>query len=306
MTKVIPKPGVTTLSRCGTAISRQRWPARLALAGLALAAGTAAAGHPEPRPTAVYGETGPILRLATGSPGELGLVERLAAEFSRRQPLVLHWYKAGSGAALRMLHAGQVDIVMVHAPAAERDAVEAGWAANRTPIGGNAYYLVGPREDPADVRAAPDVLDALRRIAATRQRFVSRGDQSGTHRRELSLWREAGIEPDWPGYVASRDFMAASLRRANAEGAYFLTDSSTWLALRAELPALALVHRSDPRLVNTYHVLLSPSSHRAAVANAFVDFLAGAAGQSVIADFGRQRYGEPLYLDAARLSAPGF
>jgi tungstate transport system substrate-binding protein len=261
----------------------------------------ATADTPAPNPTAVYGEAGPILRLATGSPGELGLVERLAAEFSRHRPLRLHWYKAGSGAALRMLQAGLVDIVMVHAPAAESDAVDAGWAVNRRPVGGNAYYLVGPREDPAGVRGAPDALEALRRIASDRAKFVSRGDQSGTHRREVALWADAGIVPDWPGYVASGDFMAASLRRANAEGAYFLTDSSTWVALRGELPALDVVLGEDPRLVNTYHVLMSPASDRAALASAFVDFLVGAPGQRVIADFGRQRYGEPLYLDVAQL-----
>lgn len=305
MTRAIPSQDATTLSPCDTAISRAERPSPIAVpfavAVLALAAGASAAAAPEQTPTAVYGEEGPILRLATGSPGELGLVASLAAEFSRRQPLRLHWYKAGSGAALRMLRAGRVDMVLVHAPDAERDAVAAGWGAERTPIGGNKYYLVGPRDDPAGIRAAPDVIDALRRIAGKRERFVSRGDRSGTHRRELALWREAGIEPDWPGYTESGDFMAASLRRANAEGAYFLTDSSTWLALRDELPALAVVHASDPRLVNTYHALLSPGSDRAALAREFIGFLAGSAGQGVIAGFGRQRYGAALYLDVARL-----
>lgn len=305
MTRAIRSPAAITLSRCDTATSRAARPRRFAVAVLALAGAASAAGTPEPAPTAVYGQEGPILRLATGSPGELGLVESLAAEFSRHQPLRLHWYKAGSGAALRMLRAGLVDVVLVHAPDAERDAVAAGWAAERTPIGGNAYYLVGPRDDPAGVRAAPDVIDALRRIAGKREKFLSRGDRSGTHRRELALWHEAGIEPDWPGYAESGDFMAASLRRANAEGAYFLTDSSTWLALRGELPALAVVHASDPRLVNTYHALLSPHGDRAALAREFIAFLAGSAGQEVMAGFGRKRYGAPLYFEVARLPDDG-
>lgn len=203
MTRAIRSPVGITLSRSAIAIRRIVAGGRLAglaLAGLALAAGSAAAaGSPGPSPAAVYGDAGPVLRLATGSPGELGLVERLAASFSQHTPLKLQWFKAGSGASLRMLREGQVDLVMVHAPAAEAAAVEAGWAAMRTAIGGNVYYLVGPREDPAGVREAADVIDALTRIAGTRARFLSRGDQSGTHRRELALWAEAGIGPDWSG-----------------------------------------------------------------------------------------------------------
>jgi tungstate transport system substrate-binding protein len=273
----------------------------VALAGFAPGTGVPASAFSGPVPAAVYGDAGPTLRLATGSPGELGLVEALAQAFSRHEPIRLAWYKAGSGAALAMLQAGDVDLVMVHAPAAERAAVAEGWASRRTAIGGNAYYVVGPADDPAGVRDADDVLDALRRIARAKVKFVTRGDQSGTHRQELALWREAGIQPDWTGYLASNDFMAASLRLADREGAYFLTDSSTWVVLKGEIAALRVLFADDPRLVNTYHALLASDGPALDMAWRFLDFLAGPAGQAVIRDFGRERHGAPLYLEAVRV-----
>jgi tungstate transport system substrate-binding protein len=274
----------------------------VALAGLAPGTGVPASAPPGPGPAAVYGDTGPTLRLATGSPGELGLVEALAHAFARQEPIRLAWHKAGSGTALAMLRAGDVDLVMVHAPTAEQAAVVEGWASRRTAIGGNAYYLVGPVDDPAGVRDAEDVLEALRRIARAEAKFVTRGDQSGTHRQELGLWREAGIQPDWTGYLASNDFMAASLRLADREGAYFLTDSSTWVVLQGEIAVLRVLFADDPRLVNTYHALLASDGPALDMAGRFLDFLAGPAGQAVIRDFGLERHGAPLYLDAGRLA----
>lgn len=275
----------------------------VALAGLAAGVGGPASAISEPAPAAVYGDAGPLLRLATGSPGELGLVEALATAFGERSPVRLAWYKAGSGQALAMLRSGQVDLVMVHAPAAERSAVSEGWAAGRVAVGGNAYYLVGPPDDPAGVRTAKDVVEALRHVARAEARFVTRGDQSGTHRQELALWAEAGISPEWPGYVASQDFMAASLRMANREQAYFLTDSSTWIVFRQELPSLEVLFSDDPRLVNLYHALLAPARPAAGLAQDFLAFVAGPVGQGVIRDFGVAELGAPLYFDAATASA---
>jgi tungstate transport system substrate-binding protein len=273
------------------------------LAGFAPLTGAPASEPSMPAPAAVYGETGPELRLATGSPGELGLIEALAIAFGQQEPVQLSWYKAGSGAALALLRDRHVDLVMVHAPAAEQRAVEEGWAARRTLVGGNAYYVVGPHDDPASIREARDALDAFRRIAAIEARFVSRGDQSGTHREELAFWEAAGIVPDWAGYYASGDFMAASLQMANRDGAYFLTDNSTWVALRAELDGLAVLFSGDPRLLNVYHGLLSPDGRSLELAERFLQFVAGPAGQATIREFGRDRYGAPLYLDASEASA---
>jgi tungstate transport system substrate-binding protein len=277
----------------------------LILAVLAMGAAWPASAESDSVPETVYGDAGPMLRVATGSPGELGLLGALAAAFAAQEPVRVAWYKSGSGAALALLQAGQVDLVMVHAPAAERVAVAQGWAARRTALGGNAYYLVGPAADPAGVRQAADVVDALRRIAGANGKFLTRGDQSGTHRQELALWDLAGIQPDWPGYYASNDFMAASLRQADRDGAYFLTDNSTWVVLRGELANLDLLFSNDPRLINAYHALLAPDGASVKLAARFSEFLAGPSGQAIIRTFGRDRFGSALYVDAASVPAGG-
>ncbi|MBK8909113.1 MAG: substrate-binding domain-containing protein [Rhodospirillales bacterium] len=239
--------------------------------------------------------------LATGSPGELGLLKALATEFAGRTPATLQWVKAGSGAGLDYLKNRAVDAVMVHAPAGERAAVEQGWAVKRTLIGSNEFYIVGPEADPANVAAATSAADAYRRIAAAKAPFVSRGDNSGTHRKEMSIWKDAGTTPSGPWYVVTGDFMTASLRKADAIGGYFMLDSSTWLVNRKGLPKLTVLYRGDKRLVNTYHALVAPEGATPGrdVAARFVDFVASDDGQQIIREYGRDAYGEPLYQDAA-------
>jgi tungstate transport system substrate-binding protein len=227
----------------------------------------------------------------------------LASAFLAQEAVQVAWYKAGSGQALDLLKAGQVDMVMVHAPAAERAAVAQGWATRRTAIGGNAYYLVGPADDPAGC-AAGARMSWMRWVASpeAQAKFLSRGDQSGRTGRSWPCGSSAGIDPAWPGYYSSGDFMAASLRRADRDGAYFLTDNSTWVVLRPELETLEVLFSGDPRLVNAYHALLSPGSASAELAGRFLDFVAGPEGQAVLREFGRAQYGAPLYLDASEVA----
>ena len=126
-----------------------------------------------------YGHGAHTLVVATGSPGELGLLRPLAEEFARQSDVTVLWRKAGSGRSLELLRAKQVDAVMVHAPAAERHAVAAGWADIRTLIGCNEFYIVGPADDPAGIRSATSAVDSYRRIARAGASFLSRGDNSG-------------------------------------------------------------------------------------------------------------------------------
>ena len=145
----------------------------------------------------VYGQGQEKFTLATGSPGELGLLEALAAGFDKAMQgqITLQWIKAGSGESLQLLKDKKVDMIMVHAPKAEQQAVREGWAADRTPIGSNEFYLVGPASDPARIAEAKSALEAYRRIANAKAKFFSRGDNSGTHKKELQIWKEAGIQP---------------------------------------------------------------------------------------------------------------
>lgn len=249
-----------------------------------------------------YGTGSEAFSLATGSPGELDLLKALAEGFAKERPgMSLCWIKAGSGEALAMLKAGKTDMVMSHSPAMERKALEEGWGANRALIGSNEFYLVGPAADPAGVAQAGSAADAFARVAKAKAVFVSRGDDSGTHKKEMEVWKKAGVEPAGDWYVVTKSFMLDALRRADAMRGYFMTDSSTWAAASQELPNLKILYRGDPFLINVYHALTRPdgASPGQPAAKAFAAYAASEAGQRVIREFGRARHGEGLYNDAA-------
>lgn len=251
----------------------------------------------------VYG-TGPDkFTLATGSPGELGLLQALAEGFNKtvQGKATLQWIKAGSGKSLQLLKDKKVDMVMVHAPAAEKKAVQEGWATDRTLIGSNEFFMVGPASDPAKIAEAKSAIDAYRRIAEAKAKFFSRGDNSGTHKKELQIWQAAGIQPQGDWYIVTKDFMTATLKRANQEKGYFMVDSSTWTAEKKNMADLKVLYKGDKLLVNTYNALAQPAGATPGVALAakFIAFVASPQGQQIIKDYGKDRYGEGLYNDAA-------
>ena len=249
---------------------------------------------------AVYGDGATEVRVATGSPGELGLVEALAKAFLDGKDARLCWVKAGSGKSLKLLKAKDVDAVMVHAPVAEKKAVAEGWADGRVLIGSNEFYLVGPPDDPAGVEGSTSVADAYARIAGSKKLFLSRGDNSGTHKKEMAIWGKAGVEPEGPWYVTTNDFMLATLKRADAEDGYFMTDSSTFLQAKPELERVVVLFSGDPFIINTYHALHQPAGATPAqpLAAEFVEFLGSGDGQEIIRAYGSEGGGDPLYNDA--------
>ena len=254
---------------------------------------------------AAYGTGKCVLTVATGSPGELGLLEALAQAFNKRHNATIRLKKAGSGMALRLLHDKKVDVALVHAPDAERRAVDEGWAADRTLIGCNQFFIVGPKDDPAGIAKARSAVEAFQRIAKAKALFLSRGDNSGTHKKELAIWEHAGIVPSGAWYVATRDFMLASLRQANDRGGYFMTDSSTWFTARAEMKRLNVLFRGDPMLVNIYHGLCQAPDpgEPPSLGSIFTRYLSSEEAQTIIRNFGKDRYGSPLYGDAKQARA---
>ncbi|WP_054029557.1 substrate-binding domain-containing protein [Desulfatitalea tepidiphila] len=250
--------------------------------------------------TQIYGDGAVTIRLATGSPGELGLIEVLAKAFNKTHDTRLCWNKAGSGASLKLLKDKAVDFIMVHAPAAEKQAVAEGWATKRHLIGSNEFFIVGPENDPAGISSATSAADAYARIARAKAPFFSRGDNSGTHKKELAIWSKAAIEPSGDWYLTTLTFMMATLKMADEKQGYFMTDSSTWVAARKELKNLKVLFRGDPFLINTYHTLCQPSGATPgqALAAAFIDFVISDQGQKIIREYGAELYGEGLYNDA--------
>jgi tungstate transport system substrate-binding protein len=214
----------------------------------------------------------------TSSVQNSGLLDAILPHF---QLATVRVHAVGSGLALKMLADGKVDLVISHAPEAEKRYVglHPDWVYGK--IAFNHFLLIGPRSDPARVAQASDVLDAMRRIAASGASFVSRGDGSGTDEREQSLWQQAGVSLPLPGRFISGASMAVTLRQADERQAYTLSDDATFWQLEHRLNATALF-TTDPRLVNSYAVL-SPAKN--ALAGRFADWLHRGDGRDRISAF---------------------
>jgi len=245
----------------------------------------------------------------TTSTRDSGLLDVLAPTFERKSGIKLKVVAVGSGQALELGRRGDADVLLTHAPDGEVKFMEEGHAARRLPVMHNDFVLVGPATDPADVAGAKSVTDAFTRIARQAAPFVSRGDDSGTHRKERAIWKAAGIKPKGAWYLRAGSGMAAVLRMANEKGAYTLADRGTFLAQQEALD-LKILHIGDPLLRNPYAVItVSPEKHPGVnhqAAERFAEFLTFPEVQQVIGKFGVKQYGQPLfYPDAASTSTEG-
>jgi len=250
----------------------------------------------------VYGAGDQSITLATGSPGALGLLKAVAEPFCKANNCRVNWIKKGSGASLKAMKEGKVDLVMVHAPAAEKAAVKEGWATMRTLLGSNEFYIVGPASDPAGISKAGKAKEAYAMIAEAKAKFFSRGDNSGTHKKEMMIWKLAGINPSGSWYIITKDFMGPTLMRADKEEGYFMTDSSTYYVKQSKIKNLKILFKGDPILVNVYHALVaSPEKYPKAnytLASKFVNFMSSFEGQKIFGEYGKAKYGTAIYNDA--------
>ncbi len=255
-------------------------------------------------------ETGESLLLATTtSVRDSGLLEALLPGFTEASGIQVRVVAVGSGAALRMGAEGNADLLLTHAPAGEQELLESGAVVSRTPFMENHFVIAGPEADPAGVGAAPGPVEAYRRLAAAAAPYVSRGDDSGTHRREEALMEEAGLDPvrGWEGFQRTGSGMGLTLQVAGEKRAYVLSDIGTFLAFR-ERAGLVALSRPAPALRNEYSVLrVSPERFprvKAEAARRLEAFLLERATQERIAGFGRERFGRELFRPL-RLAGPG-
>lgn len=220
----------------------------------------------------------------TTSVGNSGLLDVLAAEYDRAAHVALRSHLVGSGRALAMLADGLADVAITHAPAAEAASLAAhpGWRYVKVMF--NDFVIVGPPADPAGVRGSAHAAAAMGRIAGSRSRFISRGDQSGTHEREQAFWKAAGVTPGGDRLVVAGAGMGATLRIAGQTESYTLTDRATYAQQQGRLP-LAILYENDPALLNTYAVVFDPSGPLARDAQAFADWLTDGAGRKVVAGY---------------------
>jgi tungstate transport system substrate-binding protein len=229
------------------------------------------------------------IRLATTtSTDNSGLLAVLHPVFEEKNSIKVDTIAVGTGKALRLGTNGDVDVVMVHAPGAEKKFIAEGSGIERLPVMHNDFVLLGPKADPADVKNAPSLSEALQRIAKSESNFVSRGDDSGTHKKEKLLWKDAAIEPKGSWYLAAGQGMGAVLQMSNNKAAYTLSDRGTYLAYKDKVK-LKIAFEGAPKQLNPYHVILvNPKKHphvKTELAQRYVDFIRSAEGQAIIANF---------------------
>lgn len=279
-----------------------------AAASPSLASSPAAATKPTAStPVPRRGSNQELILATTTSTQDSGLLDVLVPLFEQQSGYQVKTISIGTGAALALGARGEVDVVLVHAPDAERQWMAQGNGTERLLVMHNDFVIVGPEDDAAKIKGTPRAPDAMKHVAAASAPFVSRGDNSGTHQLELKLWQDAGLDPrGQPWYVESGTGMGQTLTIADQRRAYAIADRGTWLARQAEL-ALPILVEGDRALFNVYHVMpVNPEKFPNVRINttggrAFASFMVAPETQRVIGEFGRDRFGQALFVpDAGR------
>ncbi|MBI5166401.1 MAG: substrate-binding domain-containing protein [candidate division NC10 bacterium] len=243
-----------------------------------------------------------IILATTTSTQDSGLLDALIPIFQRKTGYVVKAIAVGTGEALAIGKRGEADVLLVHAPEAEEEFMAQGHGLHRKAVMHNNFVIVGPFDDPAKIKGMASAAEALKKLAQARMTFVSRGDGSGTHKVEQSLWKKAGIDPKGNWYLEAGQGMGEVLRITAQKRGYALTDRGTYLALRKGINLTILVE-GDPALQNFYSVILvNPSKHtrvNRVGAQAFADFLVSVEAQALIKAFGVKEYGQPLFYPDA-------
>ena len=247
-----------------------------------------------------------IILATTTSTQDSGLLDVLIPAFEQATGYTVKTVAVGTGQALAMGAQGNADVLLVHAPAQEEKFVADGNGVDRLLVMHNHFMIVGPKDDPAGIASGLTAAQAFAKIAQSGSAFVSRGDGSGTETKELAIWKVDNITPkgqSW--YIQSGQGMGTTLQIAAQKKAYTLSDDATFLANQANLDLASLVQR-DPVLRNIYHVIsVNPAKFpkvNAAGAKAFLDYVTGTAGQAIIAGYGVDKFGQPLFTADAGLS----
>jgi len=240
---------------------------------------------------------GEALKLATTtSTYETGLLDRILPPFEKRAGVKVHVISVGTGKAIKLGENGDVDVILVHARAAEDKFVSEGYGVNRRDVMYNDFLILGPEDDPASVKGMRSAPEALQRIHSTEQTCVSRGDDSGTHKKEKVLWAKAGVVPGGKWYLEAGQGMAATLRMADEKNAYVIVDRATYLFRKNDLRLVRAVE-SDKLLFNPYGIIaVSPYRHahvKYDLSMALIAWMTSPVCQAMIEDY--RKNGHQLY-----------
>jgi tungstate transport system substrate-binding protein len=244
-----------------------------------------------------------VLLASTIGPIDAGIVGALEEGFEKETGIRVRHVGAGTGAALKMAESGQFDLVLAHAKALEEKFVQGGFGTQRIPLMYNDFVIMGPASDPAGIKGMKTAAEALRTIAAKKVLFISRGDQSGTHVAEMDLWGKAGIKPSGAWYVVYEKGStgnAPTLLYTDEKQAYTVMDRATQLSLRSKIK-LAILVENDEAMVNFMSLIpVNPAKFprvNAAAAMQFVQWMtAPEKGQTIIRDFGKEKYGASMFF----------
>lgn len=242
-------------------------------------------------------QAAPLRMATTTSTQNSGLLDILLPAFQKQTGIEVHVIAVGTGKALKMGRDGDVDVVMVHAVAAEEKFVADGFGTDRVQFMYNDFVIVGPASDPAGIKGVKSAADAMAKIQASQSKFISRGDDSGTHKKEKALWKAANLQPAGSWYIEAGQGMGKVLQMASELDGYSLTDRGTWLAYKDKVD-LALLNEGDERLSNPYGVIaVNPAKHpdtNYADAKKLIEWVSSRQGQELIRDY--RLHGEPLFI----------
>lgn len=240
-----------------------------------------------------------MILATTTSTQDSGLLDVLIPMFEKQNNVKVKTIAVGTGQALEMGTKGEADALLVHAPAAEKAVVDAGDAINYKRVMYNDFVLVGPKENPAGV-SGDDINAAFKKLSENKSLFVSRGDDSGTDKKEKGIWTALNIKPEAEWYLSTGQGMGQTLQVAAEKKGYVLTDRATWLAQQKNLGTLDIVVEGGKDLMNIYHVMqVNPEKHdkvNSKDAEKFVKFMIDPKTQDVIENFGKKEYGRSLFI----------
>lgn len=246
-----------------------------------------------------------LILATTTSTQDSGLLDELIPLFEEQTGYTVQAVAVGSGEAMKMGEEGNADVLLVHAPSSEVAFMEGGFGKDRFLVMHNDFIIVGPSSDPAGIKGMATAAEAFTTIFNAGASFITRGDDSGTHKKELALWKAAGLDPagqTW--YIETGQGMGASMTVASEKQAYILTDRATYLANKDNYQLEVLVE-GEPGLLNVYHVItVNPekwTEMNYEGAFAFANFMVASKTQAVISEFGKDKFGQPLFFpDAGR------
>jgi len=244
-----------------------------------------------------------IILATTTSTQDSGLLDLLVPLFEKKSGYLVKTIAVGSGQAMAMGQRGEADVLLVHSPDAEKKFIADANGIDRRLVMHNDFIVVGPPQDPAGIKAAKSAPEAFQRLASGAHLFASRGDNSGTHAQEKKLWKAAGVNPEGQKWYQQTGLgMGQTLGVAAEKKAYVLADRGTYLAMRKNL-GLAILCEGDAALLNVYHVIEVNSAKfpkvNAPGAKAFADFMVSKEAQALVATFGVEKFGSPLFFPDA-------